>query len=103
MRLRVARGNHRLEFGGVFAEIVPERSERGGLRRTPHLSKSPGQQRGRTKVFFKVVRRSVALTTVSDCSAGDDHWKVLTERMFLIRFSLSEHQGRVEIFYAVDT
>src|SRR6266567_1884565 len=73
MRLWVARGDHRLEFGSVFAETVPERSERGGLRRTPRLGKSPGQQRGRTKVFFKVVRRSVALTAVGDRSAGDDH------------------------------
>jgi hypothetical protein len=70
--LRVARGDHRPEFGRVFAEVVPERSKRGSLRGAPHLGKSPGQQRGRTKVFFKLVHRSVVLTTVSDRSAADD-------------------------------
>jgi len=54
-------GNHRLEFGCVFAEVVPERGERGRFRRTPHLGELPGQQRGRAKVFLKIVRRAIAL------------------------------------------
>src|SRR5467141_2476174 len=31
MCLRVARGDHRLEFGCIFAEVVPQRSKCGGL------------------------------------------------------------------------
>ena len=54
MRVRVARGDHRLEFGGVFPEIVPQRGKCGSLRRAPHLREPPGQQRGCTKMLFEV-------------------------------------------------
>jgi hypothetical protein len=70
MRLRVARGNHRLEFGGVFAEVMPERCECGRFGRAPRLSKPPSQQCGRSKVLLEIVRRSISRTTMGNRSRG---------------------------------
>jgi hypothetical protein len=39
MSLGIRRVNHCLEFGGVFAEIVPQRSQRSGFARSPCLRK----------------------------------------------------------------
>ena len=88
--LRVAVGDHRLKFGGVFAEIVPQRGERGSFRRAPHLGKPAGQSRGGAKVFLEVVRRSIALTTVGDRSAGHGHCEGANQDCVLISFSLDK-------------
>jgi len=64
--LRIDRPDHCLKFRSVLTEVVPQRRERGGLGRTPRRGKPPGQQCGRSKVFFEVMCRSVAGSAVGD-------------------------------------
>jgi hypothetical protein len=71
MRVGVARGDHRLELGGIFTEIVPQRRESGRFRRTPGLGKFPGEQRRGAKVLFKVVGGIVDRSPMGYRSQGD--------------------------------
>lgn len=70
MRLRVARGDHRLKFGCVFAEVVPECCKCGGLRSVPHLREPPRQARRISKMLFEIVRCPVARPAM-----GDGSWR----------------------------
>jgi len=68
MCLRVARGDHRLKFRSVFAEVVPQGGEGGGFGCAPCLGEPASQSRGRSKVLFEIVRRVVARSPMSDRS-----------------------------------
>src|SRR5206468_1134115 len=62
----------------------------------PAVSIKDAVQRGRAKVFLKVVRRAIALTAVSDRSAGHGHCEGANRRNVLNLFNLAQYRGRVE-------
>jgi hypothetical protein len=68
VRLRIRRVDHCLEFGGILAEIVPQRGQRSGLGCSPCLRKLPRQTRGGAKMLFEIVRRIIVPPPVGDGS-----------------------------------